>query len=160
MMVWWCSFLCFCFLCLAYRVRSTLILNTLSHVSASMVDSHPILITSNVSFCTSFWRKATGLMFRFPEGDFAYVFRFRRDRSFSVTMWFVFFPIDVVFFDHDGMIVGVRRSLKPFSHHRSPGKCRGFIEFPAGFIDAHGLQAGSRLRWDADGLYKRSSFSR
>jgi uncharacterized membrane protein (UPF0127 family) len=66
------------------------------------------------------------------------------DRSGSVHMFFMRFPIDVVFIDRDRRVVGVRHRLRPW---RVAGArhAAGALELPAGAAAAAGVQAGDVL---------------
>ena len=66
------------------------------------------------------------------------------DRAGSVHMFFMRFPIDVVFLDRDRKVVGVRRGLRPW---RVAGARRAVaaLELPAGAASAAGVEAGDVL---------------
>jgi hypothetical protein len=61
------------------------------------------------------------------------------DRAGSVHMFFMRFPIDVVFIDRDWKVVGVRHQLRPW---RVAGARRSVaaLELPAGAAAAAGVQ--------------------
>lgn len=99
-------------------------------------------------------------MFRIPSSDFAYIFPFKRSRSLTITMMLVFFPIDILFLDENGVVVEMKRSLRPFSHYRTIEKCRSFIELPEGSIRYHDIRIGSEIGWSTNSLYKHASFHR
>ena len=66
------------------------------------------------------------------------------DRAGSVHMFFMRFPIDVVFLDRDRKVVGVRHRLRPW---RVAGARRAVaaLELPAGAAAAAGIQDGDVL---------------
>jgi hypothetical protein len=66
------------------------------------------------------------------------------DRAGSVHMFFMRFPIDVVFLDRDRRVVGVRHGLRPW---RVAGARRAVaaLELPAGAAAAAGLERGDVL---------------
>jgi uncharacterized membrane protein (UPF0127 family) len=66
------------------------------------------------------------------------------DRAPSVHMFFMRFPIDVVFLDRDWQVVGVRHGLRPW---RVAGARRAAaaLELPAGAAAAAGLEEGDVL---------------
>ena len=66
------------------------------------------------------------------------------DRAGSVHMFFMRFPIDVVFLDRDKKVVGVRHGLRPW---RVAGARRAVaaLELPAGAAAATGIEAGDVL---------------
>ena len=66
------------------------------------------------------------------------------DRAGSVHMFFMRFPIDVVFMDRDWRVVGVRHELRPW---RVAGARRAVaaLELPAGAAAAAGIEDGDVL---------------
>jgi len=66
------------------------------------------------------------------------------DASPSVHMFFMRFPIDVVFLDRDRMVVAVKHSLRPW---RVAGTRRAVaaLELPAGTATAVGVEEGDVL---------------
>jgi len=66
------------------------------------------------------------------------------DAAPSVHMFFMRFPIDVVFLDRDRKVVGVRHGLRPW---RVAGARRAVaaLELPAGAAAAAGLKGGDVL---------------
>jgi uncharacterized membrane protein (UPF0127 family) len=66
------------------------------------------------------------------------------DRAGSVHMFFMQFPIDVVFLDRDRMVVGVRHGLRPW---RVAGARRAVaaLELPAGRAAEVGVEKGDEL---------------
>jgi hypothetical protein len=66
------------------------------------------------------------------------------DSAPSVHMFFMRFPIDVVFLDRDRKVVGVRHRLRPW---RVAGARRAVaaLELPAGAASAAGVEEGDEL---------------
>ena len=66
------------------------------------------------------------------------------DRTGSVHMFFMRFPIDVVFLDRDRKVVGIRSRLAPW---RVAGARRAVaaLELPAGAVAAAGVEEGDAL---------------
>jgi uncharacterized protein len=66
------------------------------------------------------------------------------DRAGSVHMFFMRFPIDVVFLDRDRKVVGVRHGLRPW---RVAGARRAVaaLELPAGTAAEAGVEVGKEL---------------
>lgn len=62
----------------------------------------------------------------------------------SVHTFFMRFPIDVVFLDRDGVVVGVEPELAPW---RTAGRrgARAVVELAAGEAAARGVRVGERL---------------
>ncbi|MCF7799185.1 DUF192 domain-containing protein [Candidatus Woesearchaeota archaeon] len=106
-------------------------------------------IADTVTLCTSFWKKGTGLMFRFPKGLFAYVFPFYAERRLVITMWFVFYSIDILFLDAADTVVE-KVTLKPFSNYYPKAIAKTFIELPKGTIKQHDIALGQKVSWSND----------
>lgn len=66
--------------------------------------------------------------------------------AWSIHTAFMRFPIDVVFLDHDQVVVRVEESLRPFK----TASCRGareIVELPSGECARRGLKVGDRVAW-------------
>jgi uncharacterized membrane protein (UPF0127 family) len=115
------------------------------------------IITEKVFVQNSFFSKATGLMFKKQMNDFAMIFPFKSPRKIKITMFFVSFPIDVIFIDKYGLIVELKENLKPYEHYFSKTKeTKTFIELPKGYIEKFSLQLGTRIFWNTEKLTKIS----
>jgi uncharacterized protein len=64
----------------------------------------------------------------------------------SIHMFFMRFPIDVLFCDRDLVVVGVERDLQPWRTARRKG-AKVVVELPVGGAD--GVEVGDRLFLDA-----------
>ncbi len=87
-------------------------------------------ITSNVVLCKNIFSHGSGLMFRSRKSvkDKAWVFAFHRPRQVSLTMFFVFFPIDVLFLDDSKKIVELKKNLRPFGFYTPKHKVKYVVE--------------------------------
>jgi len=63
-------------------------------------------------------------------------------RRISITMSFVFFPIDVVFLDKNRQVIALKRHLKPWSFYDPKIKCCFFIELADRSIASHKIKIG------------------
>lgn len=78
-----------------------------------------------------------GLMFRKKE-DAAYLFIFPNERKIPLHMFFVFFPIDILWVNTEGQIIDLKKRVLPFTpsvFHR--GKAKYVVELPAGTLSEH-----------------------
>lgn len=75
--------------------------------------------------CKSIWAKARGLMFSKKKN---LIFVFDDEKRRSLHMFFVFFPIDVLFLDKNKKIVEIKRDFKPFSFYKPKNKSKYVIE--------------------------------
>jgi uncharacterized membrane protein (UPF0127 family) len=62
----------------------------------------------------------------------------------SIHTFFMRFPIDAVFVDSEGTVVGVERDLKPWRTAWRKG-AKAVLELAAGEADARSLSAGQKL---------------
>lgn len=66
--------------------------------------------------------------------------------AWSIHTMFMRFPIDVVFVDHDLIVIRIAHSLRPFT----TASCRGgreVVELAAGECERRGLEVGDRVAW-------------
>jgi uncharacterized protein len=66
-------------------------------------------------------------------------------RTRGVHTHFMRFPIDVVFYDRGGTVVGIAEALPPWRFSRYYFKAVGAIELPAGTARATGTRPGDLL---------------
>ncbi|MBC7085137.1 MAG: DUF192 domain-containing protein [Methanomethylovorans sp.] len=107
------------------------------------------LLASDVEFAEGIISQTRGLMFRKSIAEkYALVFILSTPKSVSVHMFFVFFPIDVLFLDSEKKILKTAR-LKPWiGLARSPENTKYIIEMHVGSIERHRLVAGEYLKID------------
>lgn len=84
-------------------------------------------IASHIVRCDTFWKRGCGLMFRRAlDEDEVYLFVERRESVAQATihMFFVFFPIAVVWLDGDKRVVDkvLARPFRPFYAPRQPAQ--------------------------------------
>ena len=89
-------------------------------------------IVKNHRFCDSIASKALGLMFSRKITDTGLVFRFddRVEERRALHMFFVFYPIDVLFLDREKRIVEIKRHFRPFTFYLPKKKSTFIIELP------------------------------
>ncbi|MBU4245450.1 DUF192 domain-containing protein [archaeon] len=118
--------------------KSVLLLN--------MTKNH--LISNKVVFANTTYQKFRGLMFKNKkEVDYALVFDFNKalKDSAAIHMFFVFFPIDVVYL-RDSKVVDIHRAVKPFTAYLAPKKhADTLIELPQGTIWKSGISIGDEI---------------
>jgi uncharacterized membrane protein (UPF0127 family) len=125
-------------------------------------DNHSKLISSNIVLCDTFFKKATGLMFksRTAVNDAAWVFIIDEyiPRRVSITMSFVFFPIDVVFLDAKKRVIGLKKCLKPWQLYTPKDKCCFFIELANGMISSKNIAINDILVFSISSRDKRNIY--
>jgi len=75
--------------------------------------------------CKSILSKAHGLMFSKKKN---LIFIFDEEQRIGLHMFFVFFPIDVLFLDENKKIIEIKENFKPFTFYRSTEKAKYVVE--------------------------------
>ena len=70
----------------------------------------------------------------------------------SIHMFFMSYPLDVIFIDGDNTVVSVRKGVKPWRMAMDM-KAITTIEVPAGVIEHSKTEAGDKLEYQADLTY-------
>ena len=87
-----------------------------------------------VKVCKSLFSRARGLMFSKRIKDSCLLFVFPKEERVSLHMFFVFFPIDVLFLNEKKEIVDLKQNFLPFTVHTSRKPAKYVLEMPAGSI--------------------------
>lgn len=104
-----------------------------------------VAIAERAHFATSPWSRFRGLMMRDPA-DFGSGQALVIDPCTSIHMFFMRFPIDVLYLNRDNEVVRAQEAIKPW--RVGPLYTRGarfVIELPAGAIARSGTTVGDRL---------------
>jgi len=104
--------------------------------------SRDTTIASHVEIAKDPWQRMKGLLARwaFPQGEALVITRCQ-----SIHMFFMKFPIDVIFCDKQNKVVGLCERIKPFCLSPVFLKAAYAIELPAGTIAASKTQAGDQV---------------
>jgi len=109
--------------------------------------------TRDCDLATAAWRagflmRGIGLMGRrtLPQGEALILPNCR-----SITMFFMRFPLDVVFLDSSGKICGELRGIRPWRVSGLVSKSRMAIELPAGTLEATGTELGDQIEVQSAG---------
>lgn len=94
----------------------------------------------NVTLCNTLLSQFLGLMFRFPKND-GLLFDFKKEQFISLHMFFVFFPIDIVYLNNNKEIIKIIKKVRPFTPYIPSIKCRYIIELK----DSKNLQQNDKL---------------
>jgi uncharacterized membrane protein (UPF0127 family) len=62
-------------------------------------------------------------------------------------MFFVFFPIDLIFLDGEMKVIEIKENFFPFTLYYSKNKASYVIELPAGTIKSTMTEPGDRLEF-------------
>jgi hypothetical protein len=97
-------------------------------------------VVAQLRIADGFWSRLVGLQLRRPLPSDAGLLMVPCN---SVHTCFVRFPVDVVFLDRRGVVLAVRRGLRPWRLALGPRGSRAVLEVLAGSTD---LQPGEKLR--------------
>lgn len=104
------------------------------------------VLARDVELADTFWRRFRGLMLRckFPSGT-ALLFKFNKPGRHSIHMFFVRFPIDLVYLDSDFRVVELCEGLRPWRMYRPKAMANFLIELPAGTIKRTKTSIGHKI---------------
>jgi len=104
------------------------------------------ILASKVELADTFWRRFRGLMFRreFPKGS-ALLFSLSKPGRYGIHMFFVGFPIDLLYLDSRFVVVELRAGLRPWRMHRPKAIANYLIELPAGTISRSNVKIGHKI---------------
>jgi len=77
------------------------------------------VLATDAHLCDSLLSRAKGLMFSPKIKDKAFILSFPKEQKIELHMFFVFFPIDVLFLDRKKKIVEIKTEFPPFSTYSS-----------------------------------------
>jgi len=105
------------------------------------------VIAGKKRFLNSLFSKAKGLMFtsRSAVHDKAMVFLFKKEKTVSLHMFFVFYPIDVIFLDQTKKVIEIKMNFKPFTIYVPKKKAQYVVECGAGAVRKSGTKIGDRI---------------
>lgn len=109
-----------------------------------------VVVAQNAEIADSLWSRFRGLMLRSPA-SFGPGAGLLIDPCSSIHMFFMRFPIDVLYVDRNDRVVRVQRGIKPWRVGPLHTKgARYVVELPAGTIDKTGTQVGDRISTEFD----------
>ena len=101
-------------------------------------------ILANAKLCNDAFSKFVGLMLSTDKNK-SLAFKFSKERIISLHMFFVFYPIDVLFLDKNKIVVDKKENFKPFRFYKSKKKAMYAIELPNGTIKKTGTEIGDKI---------------
>lgn len=107
------------------------------------------VLSKDVRICRSAWSKGWGLMFKSENHvlQHALVFVFDNERTRGLHMFFVFYPIDVLFLDEKKHIVDMKQRFRPFTLYNSRREAKYVIELPQDSIRRSKTSLGDVVSW-------------
>ena len=72
---------------------------------------------------------------------------FPNEQKIGIHMFFVFFPIDVLWLDAEQRVVAVREYMQPFSLPTTATSGVYLVEIPAGIVKESETKIGDKIIW-------------
>jgi len=105
------------------------------------------IVCTKVIFRNNVFSKGFGLMCHKKIVDEAHIFLFNEKKRVALTMWFVFFPIDVLYLDENKKIVEIKENFKPFKNYYPKKEAMFVIELPNGTVKEKKLKIEDKLNF-------------
>lgn len=99
-------------------------------------------LSFNCEIANSFWKRFMGLMGKdnLPQGNGLVIVPCN-----SIHMFFMKFPLDIVFIDKNNIVVYVIENIKPWRASKIIRKAHSVIELPVGTIKSSQTYVGDQL---------------
>lgn len=97
-------------------------------------------------FLDDVFSKFLGLMFSIKQNK-TLIFKFNQEKIIELHMFFVFYPIDVLFLNKNKIVVDKKENFKPFTFYESKKKAMYAIEMPNGIIRKTKTDIGDKIEF-------------
>lgn len=104
------------------------------------------IISKKAQIIKSIFLQFVGLRFS-KQKDL--IFQFRTERHLTIDMFFVFYPIDLIFLDENKKVIELKNCLKPFSFYRTKNKVMYFLELKKGIIKDNNIKLNDDVNWSS-----------
>ena len=105
------------------------------------------VIADNFKICDNISSKFIGLMFSKDNKKIALILKFAEEKIISLHMFFVFYPIDVLFLNKNKIVVDKKENFKPFTFYKSMEKSMYAIELPNAAIKRTKTRIGDKIKF-------------
>ena len=108
------------------------------------------VLLSNVRYCRSIYARTRGLMFRKRQSAILATKKESR-RSSAIHMYFVFFPLDIIWLDKNKTVIDIKQNIKPFTGPYIPKNPAQYVlEIPS--QKKHKLSIGDVLNFQSKAI--------
>ena len=90
------------------------------------------ILAEKYKLCRNIFSKSSGLMF--SKKNKTLIFIFKKEKINPLHMFFVLYPIDVLFLDENKIIAEIKENFKPFTFYTPKKKSKYIIELPKNSI--------------------------
>jgi len=100
------------------------------------------IIVPNIKIIKSPLKQAIGLMFSKQKNI---IFEFKKEKKELIHMFFVFYPIDLVFLNKNKKVVELKQNLKPFKTYKSKNKAKYILELRKNTIKNNKIKVNNNI---------------
>lgn len=98
----------------------------------------------NAKIVKSFLGQFVGLRFSKRKN---LIFKLNKEKVVTMDMFFVFYPIDLIFLNKNKVVIELKSNFKPFTFYTSKNKVDYIIELKNGAIKELKLKLGDKLEF-------------
>ena len=103
------------------------------------------ILAKKYKICKNIFSKSLGLMFSIRNGSL--ILNFKKEKINPLHMFFVFYPIDVLFLNKDKVVVEIKENFQPFTFYTPKKKSKYIIELPKGIIEKSKTKVGDKINF-------------
>jgi uncharacterized protein len=100
------------------------------------------LILDNAIIIESIFRQFLGLMFSRQKN---LIFKFNKEKKETIHMFFVFYPIDLIFLDIDKKVIELKENFKPFQIYNQKNKAKYMLELKKATIKQNQIKINDQI---------------
>ena len=104
-----------------------------------------IILAKKYKTYKNIFSKSLGLMFSIKNKTL--ILNFKKEKINPLHMFFVFYPIDVLFLDKNKIIVEIKENFKPFTFYTPKKKSKYIIELPKNSIKNSKTKVGDKINF-------------
>jgi len=100
------------------------------------------IIAKDAKTCSKIFSKTFGLMFSKPR---TLIFIFKKEKIVPLHMFFVFYPLDILFLNEKKVVVEKKENLRPFRTYSPKKKAMYILEMTKGIIKKSKTRIGDKI---------------
>lgn len=108
------------------------------------------VISREILLCNKLWSSMKGLMFRKElQENQCLLIDLHKDTNASIHMFFVNFPIDIIWLNSEKRVVDFARNVQPNTPYKAPSKfARYILELPEKTLDKNPVSIGDLFEFN------------
>ena len=104
------------------------------------------IVAKNSIFLDDIFSKSIGLMFSGKQNK-SLILKFNKEKIIVLHMFFVFYPIDVLFLNKNKIVVDKKENFKPLIFYKSKKKAMYALELPNETIKKTKTEIGDKIEF-------------